>query len=393
MSNPASDKSPRRLSSVCIVYDCLYPFTVGGVERWCRNLALRLAEAGHEVTYLTMRQWDEAQPPELPGVRVLAVAPRLGLYAGGRRRIAPPLAFGLGVLKHLAARGSRYDVVHTASFPYFPLLAAALLRRSKRYRLVVDWFEVWTREYWQEYLGPLGALGFWIQRRCIRLRQEAFCFSHLHEKRLRAEGIRGSVTVLRGLYEGAPGTPIPAPAEPAIVYAGRHIPEKGVTAILPAFIRARERAPHLRCTIYGDGPDRREVLRQIAEHGLEHVAEAPGFVEQGMVEHALREALCLVLPSRREGYGMVVVEAIASGTPAVVVDGPDNAAVELVEDGVNGFVAASASPDDLADAILRVERGGQTLRDSTAAWFKRHAERLSLEGSLDAVLQQYGEGG
>ena len=42
---------------ICVVYDCLYPYTVGGGERWYRNLAQRLASAGHEVTYLTLRQW------------------------------------------------------------------------------------------------------------------------------------------------------------------------------------------------------------------------------------------------------------------------------------------------------------------------------------------------
>ena len=55
--------------------------------------------------------------------------------------------------------------------------------------------------------------------------------------------------------------------------------------------------------------------------------------------------MCLVLPSRREGYGLVVVEAAALGTPSVVVRGPDNAATELVEDGKNGFVAPSADPE------------------------------------------------
>ena len=64
---------------VCIVYDCLYPYTVGGAERWYRSLAVRLAEEGHEVTYLTMRQWA-AKKPDLPGVRVLAVAPRMPVY-------------------------------------------------------------------------------------------------------------------------------------------------------------------------------------------------------------------------------------------------------------------------------------------------------------------------
>ena len=49
--------------------------------------------------------------------------------------------------------------------------------------------------------------------------------------------------------------------------------------------------------------------------------------------------MCLVLPSRREGYGLVVIEAAAHGTPSVVVADPDNAAVELVTEGVNGFIA------------------------------------------------------
>ena len=110
---------------VCIVYDCLYPYTIGGAERWYRNLAERLAAGGHEVTFLTRRQWGRGDDPAIPGVRVVAVSPRMELYAGGKRRILPPLLFGLGVLVHLLRHGSRYDIVHTASFPYFSLLASA----------------------------------------------------------------------------------------------------------------------------------------------------------------------------------------------------------------------------------------------------------------------------
>ena len=374
---------------VCIVYDCLYPYTVGGAERWYRNLSGRLAEAGHEVTYLTLRQWEVGDEPVLPGVRVVPVGPRMDLYAGGRRRIGPPLVFGLGVTRHLAIHGARYDVVHTASFPYFSLLAAGLIRRPGRYRLVVDWFEVWSRGYWHEYLGRLGPFGFAVQRRCVRIRQDAFCFSRLHEQRLRAEGVRGPVTVLRGLYQGAAEGSEPKPAEPLVVFAGRHIPEKQVTAVVPAFIRAREAVPELRCVIFGDGPDRPEVLRQIDANGLGNVVDAPGFAEQERVEEALRNALCLVLPSRREGYGLVVVEAAARGVPAVVVRGPDNAAVELIEEGVNGFVAKSASPEDLGEAFVRVHRSGPALRDSTAAWFVRNAGTLSLDTSFEVVLRHY----
>jgi glycosyltransferase involved in cell wall biosynthesis len=379
---------------VCLVYDCLFPHTVGGAERWYRNLAERLASDGHEVTYLTLRQWPRGADAGVPGVRVVAVGPRLGLYTpSGRRRVGPPLVFGLGVLAHLARFGGRYDVVHTASFPYFGLLAAGALRRRRRYRLVVDWHELWTRSYWEDYLGRAGGwVGWRVQRACARIPQRAFCFSRLHAARLAREGVRGEVTVLRGQYvdEADPQVERYGAAEPVVVFAGRHIPEKQVPAIVPALARARESAPELRAEIYGDGPERARVVELVRSLGLEGAIALPGFVEHGRVHAALRRALCLVLPSRREGYGLVVVEACAAGTPAVVVAGPDNAATELIEEGVNGFVAASSSPEDLAAAILRVRDAGPALRESTAAWYAANARGLSLADSLERVAAAYG---
>jgi glycosyltransferase involved in cell wall biosynthesis len=378
---------------VCIVYDCLYPYTIGGAERWYRNLAERIASRGHEVTFLTRRQWERGAEPAVPGVRVVAVAPRQELYAGGRRRILPPLLFGLGVLRYLLRHGSRFDVVHTASFPYFSLLAAGTARKRANFRLFVDWHEVWTRGYWREYLGGLGGRAGWaVQARCLRVPQSAFCFSRLHERRLRELGLRGELVRLEGQYAGPRGTAEPSDALPVAVYAGRHIPEKRVPALVPALARAAEEIPDLRGELYGDGPERGKVLGAIRELGLEDRVVAPGFVPADVLEDALASALCLLLPSRREGYGLVVIEAAARGVPVVLVEGPDNAATELVEDGVNGAVARSASAEDLAAAIVRVYEGGAFLRRSTHDWFGRNADRLSIEPSLERVLAAYERG-
>jgi glycosyltransferase involved in cell wall biosynthesis len=179
------------------------------------------------------------------------------------------------------------------------------------------------------------------------------------------------------------------PAEPVVVFAGRHIPEKRVPALVPALALARERLPGLRGEIYGDGPERGEVLRLRSALGLDGALDVPGFVSAERVELALARALCMVLPSRREGYGMVVVEAASVGTPSVVVADPDNAATDLVSDGENGYVAPSASPGDLADAIERVHAEGNALRERTAAWFRANGVRLSLESSLKHVLESY----
>ncbi|MGA8364099.1 MAG: glycosyltransferase [Solirubrobacteraceae bacterium] len=378
---------------ICVVYDCLYPHTVGGAERWYRNLAERLAEDGHEVTYVTLRQWDRGETPKPADgrVKVVSAGPRMSLYTGdGRRRIAPPLMFGLGVLAHLLRHGRRYDAVHTCSFPYFSLLAAASVRPIGRYRLTVDWFEVWSGSYWRGYLGGLGGrVGALVQRLCAGVRQRAFCYSDLHAQRLREEGLRGEVTVLRGLYTG-PSEPVRAePAERVVLFAGRLIPEKRAPLAVEAMALAAERIDGLTGEILGDGPEREAVREAIAEHGPQ-IVSARGFTSAETVAREMRRALCLLLPTVREGYGLVVVEAAAHGTPSIVVAGSDNAAVELIEPGVNGFVCASSDPRTIAEEIVRAYEAGMQLRESTVRWYERHAHELSLEGSLQRVLASYG---
>jgi len=377
---------------VCIVYDCLYPYTIGGAERWYRNLGERLAADGHDVTFLTLRQWERGEEPSVPGARVVAAGPRMALYtARGRRRLLPPLVFGAGVFVHLLRRGRRYDVVHTASFPYFSLLAASWARRPGRFRFVVDWHEVWTREYWSEYLGGLsGLIGWRVQERCLRVQQRAFCFSKLHERRLRELGLTGELTRLEGQYDG-PVADEPRRARPVAVFAGRLIPEKRAASIPAAIAKAREQVPDIQGEIYGDGPERAPVLRAIADAGVDGAVSAPGFVSADVLEEARSTALCLLLPSSREGYGLVVLEAAARGVPTVVAAGPDNAATELVEEGISGWVAPSASADDLAAAIVRVHEAGPDLRRSTLDWFRRNVKRLSLETSLTRVLAGYAD--
>ncbi|MDE3070978.1 MAG: glycosyltransferase, partial [Acidobacteriota bacterium] len=245
---------------ICILYDCLYPYTVGGAERWYRNLAERLVAGGHEVTYLTLRQWERGEALDIdPRIRVVAVGPRLELYTDARRRILPPLVFGAGVLWHLLRHGRRYDAVHSDAFPYFSLLAAAVARIPWRYELVVDWFEVWSRSYWREYLGRWGgAVGHAVQDLCARIPQRAFCFSALYAERLRRDGMRTEATVLRGLYaEGSDrpdGAARLAPADaaaslrspPTVVFAGRLIPEKRAPLGVAGVAAACARIPDLR---------------------------------------------------------------------------------------------------------------------------------------------------
>ncbi len=213
---PKGAKSPRRccaergprapwyppFARVWIVYDCLFPWTIGGGERWLRRLAEYLAERDIEVTYLTRRQWSDEDAPALPGIRVVAVSPDESLYGDdGRRGTGQALRFGRGVMGHLLRNRSRYDVVHCSAFPYFSLLAARLALGGSRTRLFADWLEVWSSSYWREYLGVTrGWIGRTVQQACVRASPRAFAISPMTARRLRTAGMRGPIITLPGLY-------------------------------------------------------------------------------------------------------------------------------------------------------------------------------------------------
>jgi glycosyltransferase involved in cell wall biosynthesis len=376
---------------ICVIYDCLFPWTIGGAERWYRNLAERLAAAGHEVTYLTLRQWND-DAPALANVKVVAVGPELALYSAGKRRIWPPVRFGLGVFLHLVRHGRDYDRVHTASFPFFSLAAAGLVRPWARYAISVDWHEVWSARYWRSYLGPLGIIGATIQRWCARIPQRAYSFSRLHLVRLQALGVNGPSSLLPGEYCG--GADIEArPAERGlIVYAGRLIPEKRVDLLVESLAVAVREAPNLRAMIFGKGPDLPKIEAQVRALGLSDRVTLAGFAPQEVVDEAMCRATAVVQPSEREGYGMVVVEASARGVPAVVVAAEDNAATELVLDGVNGYVVSEATPKALAARLVDCIEQDECLRASTRAWYAKNAERLSIEYSIGLLVADLGVG-
>ena len=145
----------------------------------------------------------------------------------------------------------------------------------------------------------------------------------------------------------------------------------------------------LRAVIAGEGPLRERVRRRVAELGLSDAVSLPGFVDRDELDALLGRASCVVAPSLRDGYGMVVAEAAAAGTPVVVCRSPDSAAIELVEEGVNGTVARMATPVEIGGAIGRVLDGGKELRASTRSWFADNRERLSIDGSIAEVKRVY----
>lgn len=380
---------------IAVAFDCFFPITTGGGERQYRAFAETFAAEGHEVDYLTRRQWD-GPAPQVDGFDVVAVSPSTRLYDDvGNRRPLAALRYAVGLFAHLVRRRGRYDAVLVSALPVLNVFAARAALLGSGTRLCADFLEVWRRPQWVEYSGPIvGRAAALLQHLAVRVSPLVSCHSQMNASRLREEGARAEPVVSPGLIyrTDAASGPVDAIDPPTVVFVGRHIPDKQAETIPAAIEWARGSLPGLRAVILGDGQQRPVIQAEVSRLGLDDVVDLPGFVAQEVLDRTLGTAAVLVNPSRREGYGLVVVEACAFGTPVVLVDGPDNASVELIEPGVNGFVAPSTAPQVLGQALLEAVTAGNELRRTTRAWFERAATERTAERAAHGILRRWQTG-
>jgi len=340
---------PHRRTRIAFVYDAVYPYVVGGAERRIYEVGKRLVAEGYEVHLYGMRYWDGPRRITQDGMTLHGICRAYPLYTkSGRRSLLQALIFGVSCLQLI---GARFDVIDCCGFPYLSLWSARLATALRRKPLYSTWHEVWGKDYWRQYLGVLGWVGHCVESMASTLPHCIVAVSPHTAERLRIirPGKRISV-VANGVDLAAIDRVTPEPTLSDVIYVGRLMDYKGVDVLLEAIAILASRGTRLRVTIVGDGPKRGQ-LERLAEHlGIRDAVSFVGFLRHfERVYGFIKAARLLVLPSRREGFGVVVVEANACGRPVVTVDMPDNAAANLVTRR-NGRVTRLC-PQALADAI------------------------------------------
>jgi glycosyltransferase involved in cell wall biosynthesis len=165
--------------------------------------------------------------------------------------------------------------------------------------------------------------------------------------------------------ESPPAARPPADGKTRYLFVGRLIERKGLDVLLEAF--ARVDGGELR--IAGDGP-----LREMVEAAAARDPRISliGHVAGDALTGAYGDADVLVVPSLYEPWGLVVHEGLAHGLPVITTD-QVGAADDLIERGVNGYVAAAGSAEELAEAMTAVARWTPRRRDEGS---RRSAQRL-----------------
>lgn len=350
---------------IAYVYDAVYPWVMGGVEKRIHEVSVRLAERGHEVHVYGMRCWDGPATIERDGVMLHGISPGEALYADGRRTVPQALRFGKAVLRPLLASGA--DIVDCQNFPYFSCFAAKAAAMRRGFPLVVTWHEVWG-DYWYDYLGRRGVFGKAIERLASGLTDRHIAVSPSTARALAGLGVSGSVPVVpNGIDLARIAAIAPAEEEWDVIFTGRLIRDKNVDLLLRALVTVQEEVPDLRTLVVGDGPERPALEALARDLGL--AVTFAGFLPRyDDVIAAMKASRVFVLPSTREGFGIAALEAMACGLPVVTVDHPGNAARDLVVPGVNGFccdLSAGAVGEGIL-AGLDLHRGGVSGCQATA---------------------------
>ncbi len=163
---------------------------------------------------------------------------------------------------------------------------------------------------------------------------------------------------------------------PRLLFVGLLDEVKGVQVLLRAFARVHAAHPGARLDIVGDGPRRGEYEALASELGVAAAVRFHGALTRDAIAPMMREADLLVLPSRTETFGIVVVEALACGLPVVATR--VGALPELV-DSAAGVLVDPADPVALADGIAAALAGLNRVRSAGA----RSADTRALRARRD----------
>lgn len=158
-----------------------------------------------------------------------------------------------------------------------------------------------------------------------------------------------------------------------ILYCGQLVLRKGVDVLVRAFARLAGQFEHVRLKLVGDGELRADLRHGLPAWVRERV-EFTGFLQVSELPGHFADADVFVLPSRHDGWGVVVNQAIAAGLPVVCSDAV-GAAVDLVVPGENGMIVPAGDEDALFQALAdlagdpdKVRRYAERSRAMAAKW-------------------------
>ncbi|MFQ6135701.1 MAG: glycosyltransferase family 4 protein [Candidatus Hydrothermarchaeales archaeon] len=170
-----------------------------------------------------------------------------------------------------------------------------------------------------------------------------------------------------------------------VAFIGALVRQKGVDILIRAFKMVKERLPKAKLIIIGDGKERSSLEELAKDLRLEDV-QFRGYY--GELKGIFGESSLLVLPSREEGFGLVLLEAMNHGVP--IIASRIGGIKEIVQNGYNGILVQKENPGELSRAIVKILED-EELRTKLTRNGREFVKRFSWEKMADEVDEIYEE--
>lgn len=169
--------------------------------------------------------------------------------------------------------------------------------------------------------------------------------------------------------------------ERQFVTMGRFSPEKGLLEALKAWKIASSSLPQWKLVMYGDGPLRTDIEKEISKLSLQDKVHLAGKTSDPV--RAMASAAALILPSEHEGFGMVVAEAASAGTPTIAYNCSPGVRMQI-ESEVNGILVNQNDSVALASAMQRV-----ALDPDFSAKLGQNAKRMVQQFEVGKIIERW----
>lgn len=347
----------------------------GGSEAYLQRIGAQLAASGIAVTLRTAHYPGAPRREVVDGVTVSRSGGRYSVYVWALLAMAGA-RFGLGPLRKV-----RPDVVVDTQNG-LPFLARLVYGR--RVMLLVHHCH---REQWPVAGPVLGRLGWYVESTLsprLNRRNQYVTVSLPSARDLVTLGVDTErIAVVRNGLDEAPRQSLSGPrsSTPRVVVLSRLVPHKQIEDALDTLAELRPAISGLHLDIVGGGWWRQRLIDHARRLGISDAVTFHGHVDDATKHHVLQGSWVHLLPSRKEGWGLAVVEAAQHAVPTIGYRSSGGLADSIV-DGVTGILV-----DDRAELVDRLERllSDRTLRDQLGAKAQTRSCEFSWSQSADAM--------
>ena len=356
-------------------YDFAFP---GGVTVHIEQLAQEFIRQGHETWIIA----PSSQPANtLPVDRFVRLGVPVPVPAGGsvaRLSLSPWL---LRNVRELLER-ERFDVVHVHE-PLTPLLPWLVLHSSKT--INIGTFHAYHDQS-RIYPWAAPSLRHWFRKLHGRIAVSplAKMFVERHfpgDYRVIPNGID-----LNRYQQDAQPFPEYLDGKINVLFVGRMEKRKGLKYLLMAYSRLKWQFPNLRLLVVGPGTPDKDSFRVLGEHSLRDVEFVGGVSQDDLVRYYKTADIFCSPATGRESFGIVLLEAMASGTP--IVASRLKGFQTVLEEGMQGLMAPPKDDVALADALRQMIQD-PTMRSAMGAFGERRAYEFRWERVAGLVLDYY----